>query len=546
MKRKLLTFIILLATVFGIVAVSNINTKEVEALKGGERVYFTPNDLWKADNAWFAAVFVGSGWSNETWVKLEAVTDTGETDLYSCVVPSNFTVTQIEFERMNPASTALGWSNKWTSSKTNIQSTKNYYTINSGSWSAGTWSVYERPAVRVNNLVDSYYNGGTYTKETNIYLNQTAVDKLNQNGGFHQTSELSRTTYYKPTELWMSKTTSNGETKYSYYGTATNGDLTSATTSEPLVTPSNPGTAATKSHSNWHNTEDDGMEGFYVTLKDIIADDSHKWKVVDGGYESTSTTVIEWFKAFCAPCYLGFNTGTGNYIDLVKVRVEEKNELLSLKLYAHANNYGLLSKHDDNPTTPDVFASAGVYLGERTKTYTVSGAKSTSDNTQVYAWVWGTIDGGSFAPVTTSSSNHQFVAPKGLDNAHIIRYNSKYPEDVKTWDKSVIVERADDVLTSNKCTWYSIDKWGLVGIINGVADWDHDKRMVNDGDLWTITVTCVAGDKFKIRLNGAWEPENYGKDSVYKGEDWNLSAGTYKITFDSSTKKITVTPVTSK
>ena len=447
---------------------------------------------------------------------------------------------------MSKSATANNWDNKWDQSPDlTYDGTKNLYTggnSTNGKFS-GTWSVYKTPeekaAEEVNALITKYYNSGTYTKETNIYLNETAVNKLNQNGGFHQTDELSRTTYYKPTELWMSKTTSNGETKYSYYGTAANGDLTSATTSEPLVTPSNPGTAATKSHSNWHNTKEDGMEGFYITLKDIVATVAQKWSNVNNGYETTDSTVIEWFKAFCAPCYLGFNTGTANYVDLVKVRVEEKNELLSLKLYAAAGNYGLLSKHDNTTNTPDVFAAAGVYLGDRTKTYTVSNTKSFTDGALVYAWAWGTtIADDAWYTCTLSGTNYQFVAPKGMEDAIIIRYNKDYSSDVKTWDKSVILHRADNVLTKT-VSWSSPERvWTLVGKINGVEAWGTDLRMINDGgDVWTITLQLKAGDSIKCRLNKAWD-ESYGKG----GSNYDITtAGTYEVKYVEGSGTLVVT-----
>ena len=62
MKRKLLTLILLLVTVFGAFAL--VNTSTVKA--ANPTLYLTPNSNWKQSNARFAAYFFGAG---EKWVK---------------------------------------------------------------------------------------------------------------------------------------------------------------------------------------------------------------------------------------------------------------------------------------------------------------------------------------------------------------------------------------------------------------------------------------------------------------------------------------------
>ena len=115
-------------------------------------------------------------------------------------------------------------------------------------------------------------------------------------------------------------------------------------------------------------------------------------------------SIINLFKAFYAPCYLGFNTTTGKYIDLVKTRILERNDLLIFELYADKTDFDKLSTHDD-----------------------------------------------------------------------------------KTWDNSIILNRADNILTKN-VSWTTPDKWYLVGKINGVEAWGADLRMINDGNTWKITI----------------------------------------------------------
>ena len=201
----------------------------------------------------------------------------------------------------------------------------------------------------INSLVEKYYGDGSYVKGTTINLTQTAVNELlTYNKGFHSgASTLVRTTYYEGNALWMSR----GDGTYSYYGTDSSGNLTSGSATTALVTPEKVAIAVKKgadtSSQIWHDKTTDGMEGYYVTLKDVVAKDSHSWKVENGIYSSTSSEVIEWFKAITAPCYLGFDGETSNYIGLSKVEIAEVNETLELRLYADEEDATKLS-NDDN------------------------------------------------------------------------------------------------------------------------------------------------------------------------------------------------------
>ena len=191
----------------------------------------------------------------------------------------------------------------------------------------------------LNELI-SYHvkDNATYTKETQIYLDEIACQELLINGGFHaDVDTLSRTTYYRGGELWMSREDGN----YSYYGTAEgNTGVTYASTSTPLVTPESTRVVLSGEGKN-------SMQEYYVGLEDIVASDAHEWTYENGVYTSTASEVIEWFKAFTAPCYLGFtNTNTENYISLNKVTIEEdKNYNLILKLYATGDNGKLTSEN---------------------------------------------------------------------------------------------------------------------------------------------------------------------------------------------------------
>ena len=187
--------------------------------------------------------------------------------------------------------------------------------------------------IMLNDIISRYVDETlTYTKETKIFLNESASNELLVNGGFHADADtLERTTYYKGSELWMSR----DDNQYSYYGTAEgNTGVTYASVDTPLVTPTDAKVVLSGEGKN-------SMNEYYVGLEDIIAKDSHNWTYANGVYTTTSEEVIEWFKAFTAPCYLGFTTKeVKNYITLDKatISVDSANNLI-LSLYA-TQDYG--------------------------------------------------------------------------------------------------------------------------------------------------------------------------------------------------------------
>ena len=101
-------------------------------------LYLKPNDNWKKDKAWFAARFWTDGGSEE-WVKMTAASCTG---LYYVKNPGSYN--KVIFCRMNPASSAMTWDNKWNQTGDLVIPTdgKNQFTIPVGAWdeSTTTWS----------------------------------------------------------------------------------------------------------------------------------------------------------------------------------------------------------------------------------------------------------------------------------------------------------------------------------------------------------------------------------------------------------------------
>ena len=88
------------------------------------------------------------------------------------------------------------------------------------------------------------------------------------------------------------------------------------------------------------------------------------------------------------------------------------------------------------------------------------------------------------------------------------------------------------------CTNVAITKWGVIGSF-AASGWSNDVNMTFDATtkLWNATVTFAAGDKFKIRANGAWDVA-FGYDAASgkyttSGGDISVTAsGTYTVTLD--------------
>ena len=140
---------------------------ETEVVKEGV-LYVDIPSAWKSDNAGFAAYFFGNG---ETWRPLTPVL--GQTNLYSCEKPSGYQ--SVIFVRMNPAGSALDWSNKWNQTVDISLGSNNLYKI-TNAWGSdsnenkayGSWSNYTPASTSLVSLGITgtgtvSYNGGTPT-----------------------------------------------------------------------------------------------------------------------------------------------------------------------------------------------------------------------------------------------------------------------------------------------------------------------------------------------------------------------------------------------
>lgn len=178
-------------------------------------------------------------------------------------------------------------------------------------------------------LFIKYRHNGVYTKKTNIYLNEDSLNEISSI--FHaKNTLLERITYYNKDKLWMS----NEFNMYSYYGTDNLGNLTNANVKYVGETSDNIAISGIS------------MEEYYITMNDIIARTLDDWKKVDNVYQSSSLKVVDWFKNFTAPCYLGFDEKTDHYILFDRVEVEETTNGLELRLIADYQDYSKLTSEE--------------------------------------------------------------------------------------------------------------------------------------------------------------------------------------------------------
>lgn len=167
----------------------------------GKTIYFKPNEGWKADSARFAAyMWTGSGGSGkEEWYDL---TDEDGDGTY-CFTSTNGW-SNIIFARMNPATTANNWDNKWsqTDNLTVHEGDNPCYTItggpDNGNNSTGKWGTYtpieyvsvNLGAVSINSsgiTQSNGFTGGSITVGSNKYTAATVL-KYEKDSSFSATA----------------------------------------------------------------------------------------------------------------------------------------------------------------------------------------------------------------------------------------------------------------------------------------------------------------------------------------------------------------------
>ena len=177
-------------------------------------------------------------------------------------------------------------------------------------------------------LFNTYYNNGTYTKQTVINVKDSTTDEVK--AYFHAgANALERTTYYTPGELWM---TNADNTINSGYGT---GDgYTTHFKKVDGVNKVDYTVKGVKDGRDWTS-----METAFVTLFDLKG--STGWDKSGKVYVNTTNEVLEQYREFVAPMWLS-GAETENYVVFEKATMENTADGLVLKLYVKSTNAGHL------------------------------------------------------------------------------------------------------------------------------------------------------------------------------------------------------------
>ena len=157
-------------------------------IESAKYIYLTPNSNWKQSNNQgqaprFAACFMNSDKSSQTWVSMDAVQ--GETDVYVAKIPEN--QKYVILCRMNGGNQTNDWNNKWNQTgDLDIPTDKNHYTVKSSTWDngGGTWSVH-----------GDYCGWTTYTEPTyDVTINITGKGAIMINGQTYEGTTEETTT----------------------------------------------------------------------------------------------------------------------------------------------------------------------------------------------------------------------------------------------------------------------------------------------------------------------------------------------------------------
>ena len=199
-------------------------------------IYLKPNDNWKEASARFAAYFYKSSGGGDTW---RDMTDADGDGYYSCEKPDGYD--WVIFCRMNPATSANNWNNRWNQSANQGIPENNLFTVNDGQWGGkgennnkdgatghwdnnhwdnSQWTTYTAPTYQIqimpctNGTITVEYNGQTCTSTT---IKQTMEVPLHA----ELTITLTPLNGYQPTTPQVTYAEIVGDNIYSICGPAT-------------------------------------------------------------------------------------------------------------------------------------------------------------------------------------------------------------------------------------------------------------------------------------------------------------------------------------
>ena len=568
-------------------------------IPAGTKLYLTPNSNWKQANARFAAYFFGNG---DAWVSMTKVE--GETDLYEVISP-NKSYTNVIFCRMNPSAAANNWNNKWNQTgDLTYDGTKNHYTMNSGSWDAGTWSRYVATYVVTieaeNGTVTGLAAGGTYEGGTTATLTAAPNDGyefVNWTVGGKEVSTANPYTFTVNDNITLVANFKEAAAKsYTITTSATNGTVEGAATvvegeSVTLTATANPG----YKFVNWT------VGGVEVSTDNPYTFVPTEDATVVANFEQLPPETVyfvnaaDWTGTINIHAWGGTASGTawpGNPAHKEDYQIGGHDVyFLTAAAGAYANVIFNNKVGDAGNQTADLEWTAGKYYvvdewltKEEAEEKLASGEPlGLTYNVTVPAgtnacYIAGEMNGWSQQEMTKVDDTHYTITIVGATTAMKYKYCSGPAWDYEELnaDGSPVADRThseNDVVAKWKKVYNpnpTVDPepdptydYYVVGTFNSWANPDPNHGMTLVGDVYKATVTLNVGANMLKVTNGTWdnakgfdamgaeyeEVSNDTKDgniliTLTEGKDvvvvYNATTG--KVTFEGLTEKVVVTP----
>ena len=163
-------------------------------------------------------------------------------------------------------------------------------------------------------MFKAYYNGGVYTRSSEIYLNESNAELQN---AFHGPVITDKVTWFNGTELVMNTNSGYGST-----GNIENPGWHFKIVNGERVTDYN-----ISSNAGVHF-----YTLYFFSTSEKCADD--KWTQEDGVWFTSDAAIIEAALGFAAPCFTNKTADGDEYLTLSKVSVHKQGDAIVFQLYA--------------------------------------------------------------------------------------------------------------------------------------------------------------------------------------------------------------------
>ena len=403
-------------------------------------------------------------------------------------------------------------------------------------------------ATALKGLMESFIDvNGQYTKKTTIYLNNGDIDVDYFHAGH---TVLKRTTYYTDGALLMGDLDGGFDEINSGY--ANSGENMVHFSSKSGID----GLTDAEERTVDYTVTGKTMADYFFDLQNLADSvQAADWSVNEGVYTHTISslaldangdyvdTLLKKFQYFAAPMLLQSVGGANHYLSPSSIEVKEYLGTLSIKLFATSDTGKLYSEGG-------LLAEAIVYKGLRMPGFYVigdfSGWELLPQNKM------GEGNDGNYAisegfNIDTAGNIKVFHL---MDNGYPLWHGqpdegANVPVNVAKYN--IYMSKDGFVYASEQATYYSI-----IGKI-GSENWNNDHEMTITSGIASLSLSLVAGDEFKIRVNHGWNLSAYGASALdiqdddiaiaFGGSDniRVLYGGDYTIALNISTGKIDVT-----